>query len=61
MTTVYIEVRGGNVVSVEATEAIKYCIIDRDNEAIGERLNFTKYEADRIAPEKEILKDFKKK
>jgi hypothetical protein len=61
MTTVFIEVRGGVVVSVQSTEPIEYCIIDWDNEQIGEPINFTKYESDRITTEKEIKKDFKRK
>ena len=58
MTTVFIEVRGGVVVSVQSTEPIEYCIIDWDND---DRLSFEKYESDRITNEKEIIKDFKKK
>ena len=61
MTTIFIEVRGGNVVSVQSTDHIQYCIIDWDNEAVGEPISFTKYDSDRITTEKEIIKDFKKK
>lgn len=60
MTTVFIEVRGGVVVSVQSTEKIQYCIIDWDNEQIGEPINFTKYESDCITTEKEIKKGFRK-
>jgi len=57
MTTVFIEVRGGVVVSVQSTEPIEYCIIDWDND---EKPSFAKYESDRITTEKEIKKDFKR-
>lgn len=57
MTTVFIEVRGGVVVSVQSTEPIEYCIIDWDND---EKPSFEKYESDRITTEKEIKKDFKR-
>lgn len=60
MTTVFIEVRGGVVVSVQSTEKIQYCIIDWDNEQIGVPISFEKYESDRITTEKEIKKGFRK-
>lgn len=57
MTTVFIEVRGGIVVSVQSTEPIEYCVIDWDND---DRPSFEKYESDRITTEKEIKKGFRK-